>query len=357
MKKNIVIALLIVIAVFIYFRQENKNYYDMINAVSGATPLAVSRDIPGEISLTIDGLVKQEYSFSASALGGFASTRIRTKEFSPDGKYLGAYAYSGIPVFNILEGIAPEKKPDDVFNQPLDILVSFVSSTGKTVSFTFNEIIMADDTLPVTLAYYREPIKPTTDAVKDSYDKNIFTEELTGLRLIAPKEPDTARYLNNVVKITYTTLPAPNDLLPERKKGTKCVSQSMTCIDGENKYEGSFENIPRTKKESWTLIGHGHGYEENVEAEGYDLRAFLKANFDDIREDDYFLFAACDGYRCLFSYREIFALDSGKEMMIVDKINGELPETGYRLAPTADFFSDRSMWAVAYVVRLKATEK
>ncbi len=356
MKKNIVILLLIALTVFIYFRQENKNYYDMINAVSGATPLAISRDIPDEISLTIDGLVKQEYNLSASALGGFAPTRIRTKEFSPDGKYLGAYAYTGIPAFNILEGIAPQKKPDDVFNQPLDILINFVSSTGKTVSFSFNEIIMADDTLPVTLAYYREPIQPTTDQVRDTYDKNIYTEPLTGLRLIAPKEPDTARYLDNVVKITYTTLPAPNDLLPERKKGTKCASHSLTCIDGENKYEGSLENIPGIKKEDWALIGHGHGYEENVEAEGYDLRAFLKSNFDDISKDDYFLFAACDGYRCLFSYREIFVIESGKDMMIVDKVNGEMPETGYRLAPTADFFSDRSMWAVAYIVRIRTVQ-
>lgn len=354
MKKNIVIVLLIAFAAFIYFRQENKNYYDMINAVSGATPLAISRGIPDEMSLTIDGLVKQEYNFSASALGGFASTRIRTKEFSPEGKYLGAYAYTGIPVFNILEGIAPEKKPDDVFNQPLDILVNFISSNGKKVSFTFNEIIMADDTLPVTLAYYREPIKPTTDEVKDTYDKNIFTEPLKGLRLIAPKEPDTARYLDDVVKITYTTLPAPNALLPERKKRAKCASHSLTCIDGQEKYEGTLQNIPRIKKDDWTLIGHGHGYEENVEAEGYDLRAFLKANFKTINPDDYFLFVACDGYRCLFSYREIFVLESGKDMMIVDSINGELPKTGYRLAPTADFFSDRSMWAVAYAVRLRA---
>ena len=351
MKKNIAIVLLIILSVFIYFRQDNKNYYDMINAVSGATPLAIARDTPGGISLTIDGLVKKEYKFNASALNGFAATRIRTKEFTSDGKFLGAYAYIGIPVFNILEGIAPEKKPDALFNQPLDILIKFISASGDSVGFTFNEIIMADDCLPVTLAYYREPLKPTADNVKDKYDKNIMSEPLTGLRLIAPAEPDVTRYLDNVVKITYTTLPVPDNLLPVRKKG-KCASSAITCIDGENTYRATFENVPRMKKNNWALIGHGHGYEKNVKVEGFELRSFLTANFNDISPDDFFLFVACDGYRCLFSYREIFAVEKGKEMMIVDIINDELPETGFKLAPTADFFNDRSMWGLAYAVRI-----
>ncbi len=351
MKKNIAIVLLIAVVVFIYFRQENKNYYDMINAVSGATPLAIARDVPDGISLTIDGLVKQEYRFTSSALNGFASTRIRTKEFSPDGKFLGAYAYTGIPVFNILEGIAPEKRPGAAFNQPLDILIKFISASGKSVDFTFNEIIMADDSLPVTLAYYRAPVKPTTDNVKDTYDKNIMTKQLTGLRLIAPEEPDVSRYLDNVVRITYTTIPAPDDILPVRKK-EKCVSSGVTCIDGDNIYRATFENVPRMIKKNWVLIGHGHGYEKRVNAEGFELRAFLEANFKDISPDDFFLFVACDGYRCLFSGREIFVNERGKDMMIADTINDELPETGFRLASTADFFNDRSMWGLTYVVRL-----
>ncbi|NLD37043.1 MAG: hypothetical protein GX654_09250 [Desulfatiglans sp.] len=351
MKKNIIIVLLILAAVFIYFRQENKNYYDMVNAVSGATPLAIAKDVPKGVSLVIDGLVKQEYRFSASALNGFASTRIRTREFTPDGKFLGAYAYTGIPVFNILEGIAPQKDKDALFNQPLDILVRFISSSGKSVGFTFTELIMADDSLPVTLAFYREEIKPTADSVKDTYDKNIFNGLLAGLRLIAPSEPDVSRYLDDVVKITYTTLPAPDNLLPIRKKA-KCVSTAITCIDGGNRYQAAFENIPRIEKKEWVLIGHGHGYEDKVDSEGFELRAFLKANFKEITPDDYFLFVACDGYRCLFSWHEIFAVEKGKEIMIADSVNGKLPETGYRLAPTADFFNDRSMWGVAYVVKI-----
>jgi hypothetical protein len=54
----------------------------MINAVSDAIPLAIARDVPEGVSLTVDGLVKKEYRFSPSALNGFATMRIRTKEFT-----------------------------------------------------------------------------------------------------------------------------------------------------------------------------------------------------------------------------------------------------------------------------------
>ena len=274
MKKNILILLLIAAVVFVYFRQEKKNYYDMINAVSGATPLAFAREVPDGLTLTVDGLVKQTYAFSASALNGFAATRIRTKEFSPQGEFLGAYAYVGIPVFNILEGIAPQKPENAVFNQPLDILVTFTSTDGKSVAFTFNELVMANDCLPVTLANHREPIKPTTDEVKDAYDKNRFTQPLEGLRLIAPKEPDVTRYLDNVVRITYSTLPTPDSLLPERCKGKTCISEALTCIDDQQPYPATLDEVKRIEKPHWALNGHGHGFEEVVKAEGMNCVLF-----------------------------------------------------------------------------------
>ncbi len=87
--------------------------------------------------------------------------------------------------------------------------------------------------------------------------------------------------------------------------------------------------------------------------EGLELRSFLKNNFRDVSPEDYFLFVACDGYRCLFSGREIFEKETGEMIIIADKIDEELPESGLRLAPTEDYFADRSMWALSYVVRIK----
>jgi hypothetical protein len=62
---------------------------------------------------------------------------------------------------------------------------------------------------------------------------------------------------------------------------------------------------------------------------------------------------ACDGYRALFSGREIFTTGDGAVMMIASRLNGETPSRGFMLAPTGDFFSDRAMWGLARVVRIR----
>jgi hypothetical protein len=356
MKRNITIAILLGLCIFIYLRQRDKNYYDMINAVSGATPLAIAVDVPDNISLTVDGLVKKEYHFSASALSGFASTRIRTREFTADGTYLGAYSYAGIPVFNILEGIAPKKPTDAAFSQPQDIVVVFTAASGRQVTFSFNELIMADDSLPVTLAYHREQIVPTADEVRNSYQKNRYTQNLSGLRLIAPGEPDVSRYLDHVERITYTVFDIPDQLLPPRAKGRRCASDSIRCIDGTDVWPATFNGVGRNMKSRWAILGHGHGYEKTVAVEGFDVRSFLKVNFKGAGAGDYFLFVACDGYRCLFSGREIFSIDTGRSMMIADRIDGQKPASGFQLAPPADFFADRSLWALSHVIRIHPQE-
>ena len=217
MKKYVILGLIVLVGVFVYVRQTNKDYYDLI-IVSGATPLAISKKVNGSISLTITGLVKKEYVFNGNTLNGFAATRIRTREFSADGKYQGAYAYLGIPVFNILEGIAPQKPDDTNFNQPLDIMVTFISSSGKTATFSFNEIIMATDRHPITLAYDRQPLAPTSEEALKTYGYNIHQRNLNGLRLICPKEPDITRFLDDVVQISYSVLPTPDATVTEAKK-------------------------------------------------------------------------------------------------------------------------------------------
>ena len=352
MIKKALFVLVIIGVVFVTCRQTHKDYYDYLT-MSGATPLAVARRVPSDIRLTIDGLVKKDYHFTGDVLNALATTRIRTREISPDGDYLGAYIHVGIPVFNILEGIAPQKPADASFDQPLDILVTFHSATGKTVCFSFNELIMTGDCQPVTLAFSRKPVLPTNEAVREAYAGNRFTTDLTGLRLICPKEPDTSRYLDEVVRISYDAIPVDEAGLPPRKKKVACHSASIACIDGEKRTTGVFEAACRMSNHHWIRIGHGHGYDDIAKAEGVGLCGFLIANFPGTGPDDFFLFVACDGYRALFSGREIFATADGAGMMIVDRLNGNAPAEGLMLAPTADYFSDRAMWGLSHVVRIR----
>lgn len=110
--------------------------------------------------------------------------------------------------------------------------------------------------------------------------------------------------------------------------------------DHRSRFAARFETVARAVAPRWIRIGHGHGFDDIVRAEGFELRAFLNTNFPEAGPDDFFLFATPDG----------------KTMRIVDCIDGRPPAEGYMLAPTADYFSDRAMWGLAHVIWIHQAE-
>ena len=321
-----------------------------VMAVTGATPLALQEPVPSGISLKITGMTKKEYDLSSYTLNKFATTRVRTREVSPVGEFEGAYVYTGIPLYNILEGVSPKKPKTAAFDSPLDMVVIFHSASGATARFSYCELIMTDDRHPFTLAFHRRQILPHKDPEK--YTKNRYKENIQGLRLICPRDPDTSRYLDDVTKITFTVLKTPDDKLPVTKKGMKCVSEGITIINGGKSASALFGDVARSKKSDWVRIGHGQGFKGISKAEGYSLRSFLKKNFKGCGPENFFLFVACDGYRTLFSGREIFLSDDGASYMIIDTLDGKAATGKYMLAPVDDYFVDRDVWGLTHVVML-----
>ncbi len=321
-----------------------------VEALTGATPLAVEHDVPRGVTLSVNGMVKKEYRFSRRALNGMASTRLRTREVTPEGEFLGAYIYYGIPLFNILEGVAPKKPDDAPFDRPLDMIVEVVSESGTKSLFSYGELTMTDDRHPVTLAFRREQVLPSKDPEK--YRKNSFTEDVDGLKLVCPRDPDTERYLDKVVSITLTTPDVQYGKLPVMKQGKKCKSGTIQCVESGKSRKGSFDGVPGRKVTGWVRVGHGRGYKGISSASGYKLRAFLKQNFPGCGEDNYFLFVACDGYRTIFSGSEIFATEDGESFIIADKLDGKRPPGGIMLAPVDDYFVDRDVWGLTHIVLL-----
>jgi hypothetical protein len=350
-KKLILAAVLVVLAIGFILWDMISHRQD-IDAFSGATPQALVQDVPNGLSLTVDGKVKQVYYFSPRALGLLAKTRLRIPEVSPRGEILGAYIYYGIPVIHIMEGIAPKIDETSAFDRPLDMAVIFTSASGQTSVFSYGELTMTDDRFPVTLAFYREPLMPSKDP--RSYTRNKYMENIKALRLICPREPNTSRYLDNVVRMTLTSVDTPDHLLPRLQKGKKCVSTSINCIDGGNVKPASYKNVEILNQSGWLRIGHGRGIKGDAlsTVSGYSLESFLKENFPGTKGDDFFLVVGCDGYRALFSGREIFFTAAGKTFMLVNTIDGKEPAVGKTLAAVGDFFVDRDVWGVSHIVKL-----
>lgn len=349
MKKSFRIVALLALSGLVSYAGCGHKLTDIMT-VTGATPLALQESVPSGRSLSITGLVKKEYELSSYTLNKFATARIRTREVSPGGEFEGAYVYTGIPMYNILEGVTPEKPKTAAFDKPLDMVVVFQSASGKTARFSYCELIMTDDRHPFTLAFHRRQVLPSKDPQK--YTKNKYKDNIQGLRLICPRDPDTARYLDDVTKITFTVLKTPDDRLPVTKKGTKCASDGIVAIEGKAVKPVSFDGVSRQKISGWVRIGHGQGYKGISSAGGYDLRSFLKKNFKNCGPDKFFLFVACDGYRAIFSGREIFQSDDGASFMIVDTMDGKKATGNLMLAPVADYFVDRDVWGLTHVVML-----
>jgi hypothetical protein len=350
-KKNIIIALLALSLTALLVRAWYVRDHSQIMAVTGATPLAVDLDVPRDFSLTITGMVKKDYRFKARALDAFAKTRVRTREVNPSGAYEGAYAYLGVPLYNILEGVAPKKAESAAFDRPLDMVVTAVSSTGRTSRFSYGEITMTDDRHPLTLAYDRQQVLPTKDPEK--YEVNIHRDNLRGLRLVCPRDRDTGRYLDDVVELRLELLPAPDRLLPAMTKGKDCRASSLTCVVDEKVTTARLDGIPLRSLSGWVRIGHGRGYKGISSMTGISLKDFLRKNFPQCGEKDFFLFVACDGYRCLFSGREVFSGPDGDSMLLTRDIDGKKRDD-YMLAPVDDFFVDRDIWGLSHIALIRA---
>ncbi len=323
---------------------------ETVDAVTGATPLALARSVPSALALTVGGEVNREYKFESADLTKLATTRIRTREVTSAGEYVGAYAYVGIPVVHILEGVEPNKESNADFDRPLDMIVTMTDSSGQSTHFSYNEICMVDDAYPVTLAFFREPVLPSK--APEAYTGNKYKNNVKGLRLISPADADIERYLDDVKTITLRTPKVDLEELPAQKKGAECSSDSLVRCAAGDCSPATLEELDKATVRDWIRVGHGMGYKGVSTASGYSLVSFLEGNFPSDREGSFYLFVACDGYRSLFSGTEIFGTAAGRESMIITEMDGESPSGGFTLGPVRDYFVDRNLRGLSHIVQL-----
>jgi hypothetical protein len=339
MKKIIIIPILILLVSLTMNLQGEQE----IDARSSATTQAVQQSFPDNLSLKIFGKVKKIYQLKSDYLATLSRVRIRTREVTPEGDIMGAYIYHGIPLYFLLDGIVPLKGPKDVFDRPLDLIVSFISKTGRKSHFSYGELTMCDDNGPVMLAFYREPLLPAKGA--ENYQLNIYKKPLSGLRLVCPQDKYDNRYLDGVVSIKFSVPKTSDSPLPGLSKEEKCKSKKLFCISDGKKFESSFQAVPVLRFENWFRIGHGRGIKSKdfETVRGFSLRSFLKNNFGPGKVNDFYLFVGCDGYRSIFSWSEIFQTSKGEKMIIITDRNGTSVKNDIILGSIADFFVDRNI--------------
>jgi hypothetical protein len=354
-KKKVVRVLSVVALACIFFMITQRNcekWRFWEHTFPGKTPLALEKSVPDGLTFSVVGKDNKVFTYTSKSFRALAKARVRTPEITPEGEMLGAYYYTGIPLLYIMEGFDDLKTKKDAFDRPLDMIVVFQSKDGKTVRFSYGELVMCSDSLPIMLAYDREPVKPFKNP--EAYTKNKIEGNVTGLRLVCPREKDNARFLDNVVNATFVLPQTPDDKLPKMQKNIDCQSTSIICIEDNTEKPATFESVAKVEYTDWFRIGHGRGIREQKlgTVSGYNIRDFLKMNFTITNLDDFYLVIACDGYRSIYSAREIFNTAAGNGFLLYDKVDDEIQSNGMTWGAVTDFFMDRCVKSVTHIIRI-----
>ncbi len=329
-----------------------------VDAVSSATPPILRIPVPGGISLKVSGRINQERIFSSRDLGAMAATRLRNVEVSSDGTIDGAYIYQGIPLLHLLEIIVPANRPGDPFDRPLDMLVVLENGQGESRRFSYGELTMAGDDQPTLLAFHREQLLPTKNP--EEYKKNRWQGPHQGLRLVAPRDFDTFRYLDDVktMKLVRPAWPCPPDTPTMETPGKGAtVPEKLVIASGSRviwRGRPSELGLPEKNVSDWRRIGHGQGL-KSVRPEtvsGLHLETLLRRFVPDFKSTDLLLVVAVDGYRTLFSGWEIIEHGAGARLLLENRIDAG---KGWSLAASGDFFVDRCVWGLSHLIHLDSS--
>ena len=343
---------------FVFFKL-NGHKAIVFDGFSSATPVAVQHKVPADCRLTVSGQVSRDWEMEAGDFAALAQTRFRCVENDSSGTINGAYIYQGVPLIHILEGVAPVNRPEDPFDRPLDMLVLVNNGKGETSRFSYGELTMCDDTTPVTLAYHRLELLPSKEPEK--YTKNSWHGPHNGLRLVAPRDWDNSRFVDSATEILLhrPDWPTPEGTPTMKNPGKEApLPEQLTLAVGTGiVWQGRPDSLglPTRSVQNWRRVGHGRGIKsESPEyAEGIGFIDLLKHFFPQADREDVFLIVAIDGYRSLFSGRELLEHPQGKKILIQDRTPRE---QGWIIQVCGDFYVDRCVWGVSHIVRIPADE-
>jgi hypothetical protein len=155
--------------------------------------------------------------------------------------------------------------------------------------------------------------------------------------------------------VVFQRLSAADHLLPVQKKNKKCASSGLSVVLEGQKSAANLKNLPTITLKNWFRTGHGRGIKSSrlEEITGHPLHSLLELLCPDSGPGDFFLFVACDGYRTILSWEEIFETRDGSRMMLVVDRNPDREIQDLKLTCGDDFFVDRNVWGLSHMQHIR----
>jgi hypothetical protein len=257
-------------------------------------------------------------------------------------KFVGAYRYDGYSIYDILNHVVLKKKNEAEFPPIIDLFVKIENAEGESVVFSWGELYYPVHRHEIIIATQVARIVPSK--TKDLWP---LPEDV---KLVAGHDLVTDRNLSNPVKITVMSADASyeinRELSPLFSPSIRIVEQdklideihNVSDKDGVHTYESVF-------------YGRGRGIHSTSPFTGAMLKEVLRPFFTFNRKtlrEGYFIIAAADGYRCVFTFSEIFNRNDQAEVLLIEDPKNT-DGGAFRLFPAGDFFSDRAIKAVSEI--------
>ncbi len=261
--------------------------------------------------------------------------------------FVGSYTYRGYSLFDILKERVLDKKNKQEFSPIIDLLVKVENRQGDKVVLSWGEIFYPAALHRIIVAAQVARIIPAK------------TGEMWPLprqaKLVCGDDLFADRNIENPSKITVFSAPLHFKV---RRNLKPLYSGKIGVYSGERKIgiiEKLADKLPVRTYPS-VFYGRGKGFHGIRYFEGKLLKSVLAeyAGLDrkNVRRG-YWVISAVDGYRVAITFAELFNRSDQKEFLICDTGAGK--DTGrFKLFPSADFFSDRAVKAIAgiYFMRI-----
>jgi hypothetical protein len=307
---------------------------------------AETYNLAGSTDIQVDGEIGNAGIINITELPLRSVIVKETLASGDSNRFIGAYRYDGYSLYDILNHIILKKKNEAEFSPIIDLFVKVENDRGESVLLSWGEIYYPVYRHEIIIATKVARIVPSK--TKDLWPLPIET------RLIVSHDLLTERNISNPTKITI--LSATKSYTVDREL-SPLYSPGIKIYDGE-KYLEKMTAAPakatRLKYET-IFYGRGRGIHSTTPFNGVLLNEMLRPYFTINRENlckGYFIVASADGYRCVYTFNEIFNRNDQSEVLLIE--DKENKDGGvFRLFPSADFFSDRAVKAVSEIRLIK----
>ena len=253
--------------------------------------------------------------------------------------FVGAYRYDGYSLYDILNNVVVKKKLEAEFGSMIDVWVEIENNKGEKVVVSWGEIYYPTNRYNIIIATKVARIVPSK--TKDLWP--LPTES----RLIVGSDLVTERNISSPTKITVKSFPNSH---PVNKEMVSAYSPVMTIYKNEQKMDSlkKYPSNPFQQLYQTVFYGRGKGIHGIKNFKGVMLKDVL-AKYAEINKKNIqnmmIAVIAKDGFRCVYTFSELFNRNDYAEVLLIDKSADE--KFGiFSLFPAQDFFSDRAVKAI-----------